>query len=91
MPWCTVGAQEGDAKTNSRFSHASQASHSTSRRDTIRVQTAEELGVSLEEYRQQLAQAKLIGAMKFMQMGKVGIDACHKPPAHKRWFKDKSV
>ncbi|CAK9046713.1 unnamed protein product [Durusdinium trenchii] len=65
---------EGDAKTNSRFSHASQASHSTSRRDTIRVQTAEELGVSLEEYRQQLAQAKLIGAMKFMQMGKVGIE-----------------
>lgn len=58
-------------------SRRSESASVSSRRDTLRLQTVEELGVSLEEYRQSLAKAKLIGAMRFMQMGKVGIEPRH--------------
>lgn len=57
-----------------RASEGSMADKNGSRRDTLRLAPAEELGVSLEEYRQLLANAKLVGAMKFMQLGKVGIE-----------------
>jgi len=63
----------GQSRKASELS-AETAGQSGSRRDTLRMQPAEDLGVSLDEYRHLLAKAKLVGAMKFMQMGKVSIE-----------------
>ncbi|CAE7542346.1 unnamed protein product [Symbiodinium natans] len=43
-------------------------------RDTIRSVNSERMGISLEEYRQKMASAKLVGALIFMEMGRVCIE-----------------
>jgi len=43
-------------------------------RDTVRLDKSAEMGISLVEYRQKMASAKLVGALVYMDMGRVNVE-----------------
>ncbi|CAE7940807.1 unnamed protein product, partial [Symbiodinium necroappetens] len=43
-------------------------------RDTVRMDKSAEMGISLVEYRQKMASAKLVGALVYMDMGRVNVE-----------------
>ncbi|CAJ1426912.1 unnamed protein product [Effrenium voratum] len=62
------------ARDRSPSGDGGSVSRTASIRDSMRAQPAEAAGLSLDQYKQLMASAKLVGAMKFMELGKAAIE-----------------